>query len=31
MLWISLQTHYDLDVEPEAHRDEFDKITPLVA
>jgi antitoxin HigA-1 len=29
--WINLQTHYDLDVQLEAHRDEFDKITSLVA
>ena len=26
-----LQTRYDLDVQLETHRDELDKITPLVA
>ena len=29
--WINLQTHHDLDVQLEAHRDEFDKIRSLVA
>jgi addiction module HigA family antidote len=29
--WINLQTRYDLDVQLETHRDEFDKIRPLVA
>jgi len=29
--WINLQTRYDLDVQLEIHRDEFDKIRPLVA
>jgi len=29
--WINLQTRYDLDVQLETHRAEFDKIRPLVA
>jgi addiction module HigA family antidote len=29
--WINLQTHYDLDVQLEAHRDEVDTSTPLGA
>jgi addiction module HigA family antidote len=29
--WINLQTRYDLDVQLEIHRDEFDRIRPLVA
>lgn len=29
--WINLQTRYDPDVQLEIHRDEFDKIRPLVA
>ena len=29
--WIDLQTRYDLDVQLEMHRAEFDKIRPLVA
>jgi addiction module HigA family antidote len=29
--WMNLQTRYDLDVQLEVHRDELDKIAPLVA
>jgi antitoxin HigA-1 len=29
--WINLQTRYDLDVQLETHKAEFDKIRPLVA
>ena len=29
--WINLQTRYDLDVQLEIHRDEFDRIKRLVA
>ena len=29
--WINLQTQYDLDVQLETHREEFDKIRRLVA
>jgi len=29
--WIDLQTRYDLDIQLETHRAEFDKIRPLVA
>ena len=29
--WLNLQTHYDLDLQLEAHSDEFDKIRSLVA
>jgi antitoxin HigA-1 len=29
--WINLQTRYDLDVQLEIHRDEFDRIERLVA
>jgi addiction module HigA family antidote len=29
--WINLQTRYDLDVQLETHREDFDKIRPLVA
>ena len=29
--WMNLQIRYDLDTQLEAHRDELDKITPLVA
>jgi addiction module HigA family antidote len=29
--WMNLQIRYDLDVQLEVHRDELDKITPLVA
>ena len=29
--WMNLQARYDLDVQLGAHREELDKITPLVA
>ena len=29
--WMNLQIRYDLDVQFEVHRDELDKIAPLVA
>jgi addiction module HigA family antidote len=29
--WMNLQIRYDLDTQLEAHHDELDKITPLVA
>jgi antitoxin HigA-1 len=29
--WMNLQIRYDLDTQLEVHRDELDKITPLVA
>ena len=29
--WMNLQTHYDLDLQLEAHSDELDKISSLVA
>jgi len=29
--WINLQSRYDLDLAVEQHRDEFDKIKPLVS
>ncbi|WP_209559409.1 HigA family addiction module antitoxin [Frigoribacterium sp. PvP032] len=28
--WLNLQSRYDLDVELERHRDEFDRITSLI-
>jgi addiction module HigA family antidote len=31
LYWMNLQTRYDLDVQLAAHREEFDKIGPLVA